>query len=129
MKHVHHHIHHSSTIDRPAPDEAPRWAIELDRKLSLVLTRLESSMIDTSKILAEVAREKTESASLRTLVSGMAASMTDLSAQLKAAIASGDPAALAQVQADLDKATTDLSTDNDATAAAITANTPAAPPA
>jgi hypothetical protein len=92
-------------------------------------------MIDTSKILAAVAEEKTESASLRALVAAQSKVIVDTAAQLKAALADprmagADTAALVQVQADLDQAAADLSTDNAATKDAIAANaTPAAAPA
>lgn len=83
--------------------------------------------IDTSKILAEVTRERTELAGWKTLLAGLVATNKQLSIDLAAAIASGDPVALAKVQADLDQATADLSSDNDDAAAAIAANTPPAP--
>lgn len=79
-------------------------------------------MIDTSKLLAEVARERTDVSSLRALADAQNKAMGDLSKQLADAIAANDPAAIAQVQADLDKATTDLATDNAATEAALAAN-------
>ena len=85
-------------------------------------------MIDTTKLLAEVARERTDSASLRALVTANSTAIADLSAQLAAAIAAGDPAVLAQVQADLDKVASDLSLDNDAAEAAIAANVPPTTP-
>lgn len=88
----------------------------------------ETIMIDTTKILAAVARERTENASLRALLDAKDKIITDSAAALKAAIdAGGDPVALAKIQADLDQAATDLDTDSDATEAAINANTP--PPA
>ncbi len=84
-------------------------------------------MIDTSKILAAVAAERTELASWETLAAQLTKVIADQATALAAAIAASDPAAIAKVQADLDQAATDLSTDNAAAAAAITANTPAAP--
>jgi peptide deformylase len=96
----------------------------LSQKLDLVLTNQEKIMIDTSAVLAAVAQERTELASWKTLVEGMSATMKDLAAQLAAAIAANDPVALAAVQADLDKAASDLNADNADAAAAIAANTP-----
>lgn len=81
-------------------------------------------MIDTSKILAAVAEEKTETASLRALVAAQNKVIADTAAQLKAA--GVDAAALAHVQADLDQAANDLSTDNAATKDALAANAPPA---
>lgn len=84
-------------------------------------------MIDTSKILAAVAAERTELASWKTLSDQLTKVIADQATALASAIANSDPAAIAKVQADLDQAATDLSTDNAAAAAAITANTPPAP--
>lgn len=100
----------------------------IERMLKRLEPKVEKIMIDTSKALAAVALERTESASLRALVAQQTAAVKDLSAQLTAAIAANDPVALAQVQTDLDKIAADLSTDNTATQAAIDANTPAATP-
>src|SRR5882672_2401186 len=119
--HPHHHNHQTPW------DSAPPWAIEIGLMVSQVLEKLENIMIDTSKIIAAVAAEKTKVDSLITLANGQSATMKDLSAQLAAAIAAGDPAALAQVQADLDKASSDLDTETAAVTAAIDANTPPGP--
>lgn len=83
-------------------------------------------MVDTSKIIAAVAAEKSKVDSLIALANGQSASMKDLAAQLAAAIAANDPIALAQVQTDLDKAADDLGTETAAVSAAIDANTPPA---
>jgi len=90
-------------------------------------------MIDTSKIIAAVAAERGKVDSLIALANSQSASMKDLAAQLAAAIAANDPAAIAQVQADLDKAATDLDSESAAVQAALDANgnpapAPAAPP-
>lgn len=111
-----HHFHHSCD----GTTERLRGILTM---LGNILENQETLMIDTSKILAAVAAERTESASLRALVNSQSEAMKDLGAQLQAAIAANDPAALAKVQADLDQAATDLSADNDATAQAIAANT------
>src|SRR5258708_3851777 len=108
-------------------DQAPPWAIELGLMVSRLLGNTESIMIDTSKIIAAVAAERTKVDSLIALANGQSVTMKDLSAQLAAAIATGDPAALAQVQADLDKASSDLDTETAAVTAAIAANTPPGP--
>ena len=101
-------------------DIPPDWA-------KTIIFKLDKIMIDTSKILAAVAQENTELKSWEALVDGLTATMKDLSTQLAAAIVANDPAALAQVQADLDKAAADLSADNQEATAAITANTPTTP--
>jgi hypothetical protein len=109
-------------------NEAPPWATEFRKLLGLAISKQEKIMIDTSKILAEVARERTELASWKALSAGKDKVIADTAAALKVATdalaASGaDTAALAQVQADLDAAATDLKNDNDEAEAAIKAGT------
>lgn len=94
--------------------------------LKIIIANQEKIMIDTSKILAAVAAERTELASWKALADQLTKVIADQAAALAAAIANSDPAAVAKVQADLDQAATDLSTDNADAAAAITANTPKA---
>lgn len=106
--------------------DAVRRHTETVGLLKSIIANQEKIMIDTSKILAAVAAERTELASWEALAAAQTKVISDQAAALKTAIAASDPAALAQVQADLDKAATDLSSDNAAAAAAITANTPAA---
>ena len=115
-------FHHFS----PDSEVLARLDLILD-KLEPITENTENIMIDTSRIIAAVAAEKTKVDSLITLANGQSATMKDLSAQLAAAIAANDPAALAQVQADLDKASSDLDTETAAVTAAIDANTPPGP--
>lgn len=90
---------------------------------ALVLQRkIDDAMIDTSKLLAAVAKQTTDVASLRALADAQNQAMATLSQQLAAAIAANDPAAIAQVQADLDKAVADLSTSDDGVVASLAAN-------
>lgn len=122
---MHFHIHHYVGLTV----EVLNRLDETDRALGLVLQNQESLMIDTSRILAEVARARTELGSWQALATALTKTIADQAAALKSAIAANDPAAMAQVQADLDTAATGLSADNDAAAAALVANTPAATPA
>lgn len=93
-----------------------------------VLKRMtETIMVDTGKLLAEVARERGELASWKALSAAKDKMLADTSAALKEATdkiaATGaDTAALEKVQADLDKAADDLRNDNDEAEAAIKAN-------
>lgn len=112
---THKHIHHFDPASAKAFGE--------------IQQKLETLMIDTSKLLAAVAREKTDNDSLRALVTANTQALSLISTQLADAIAkldaSGtDTAALAAVQADLDKAATDLSLDSDKTEAALAASVP-----
>ena len=106
---IHHHVHHEDD--------------------SRVLQLLEKIMINTVAILKAVADERTELKSWEALAAAQATAMTKLAADLATAIANSDPVAIAQVQADLDKAATDLSADNAEAQTAIAANTPAVVPA
>ena len=69
-------------------------------------------MIDTQSILKAVGEERTVLAGWKRLLSELVKTVSDLSQKLADAIAANDPVAMAQVQADLDKAATDLSGDN-----------------
>lgn len=114
-----HHFHH--------PDQATAERLErIECMLGQVLRNQENEMIDTSKMLAAVAAERTELASWKTLAAAQTQALKDAAAALAAANAANDPTAQAQVQADLDKAASDLSADNADAAAAILANTPPA---
>ncbi len=113
-------------------DEATAPEIELGIGVALILSKLETLMIDTSRILAEVARERTELAGWKTLSAGKDKLIADALAQLKTATdalaaAGADTAALAKVQADLDQGAADLKNDNDEAETAIHANV--SPPA
>ncbi len=114
------HYHHPDT-------ETAERLRRIEQTLGHHTQALELIMIDTSKILASVTAARTKIDSLIALANGQSATMKDLSAQLAAAIAANDPAAMAQVQADLDKAATDLDTETAAVQGAIDANTPPTP--
>lgn len=91
------------------------WCPQLDRierKLDLVLAKETKEMATIADIQAAVTAEKTVEDSVVTL-------LQTLSADLKAALAANDPAAL---QAVVDS----INTNAAALAAAVTANTPAA---
>lgn len=101
-------------------------------QFDLINQRIHKMAIDTSRILAEVARERTELAGWKTLSAGKDKLIADALAALKVATdalaASGaDTAALAKVQADLDQGAADLKNDNDEAETAIAANV--SPPA
>jgi hypothetical protein len=100
---IHHHIHHEDD--------------------SRVLQFLENIMINTTAILKAVADERTVLKSWEAKDAEWTKLTTKLASDLASAIANSDPVAIAQVQADLDKASTDLSDDNAEANAAITANT------
>lgn len=125
---THRHVHHFDHAAAEALGEVRTSLGSIDNKLRTI-------MLDTSKLLAAVAREKTDNDSLRALVEANTKAITQLSADLATAIANNDPVAMQKVQDDLDKAATDLSVDSDKTEAALAANvsppstTTPAPPA
>lgn len=120
---THHHVHNH--LEHDPHTEARLRAME--QSLGLIHRNQETIMIDTSRILAEVARERTELASWKAMSAAKDKVISDQAQALKDAIAANDPAAIAAVQADLDAAATKLSADNDEAEAAIKANTPATP--
>jgi Skp family chaperone for outer membrane proteins len=101
-----------------------------DRTLSAMTRQLENLMINTQRILASVAKQKTETDSLRALVASVKTQLTTTKEELRAAIAAMDPAALAQAQKDIDDAAALLDTDDQQVADALAENVdPSAPPA
>lgn len=128
FRHQHDHYHH-----HPDLTEVKARMEQLRGLIVTIIHNQETTMIDTSKILAEVAREHTVNGSLRALVTGLNQTVKDSAAQLKDAIdklaAQGaDIAAATLVQADLDAAATTLSLDNAETEAKIAENTPPVTP-
>lgn len=121
LKVEHHHFHH---LDRPMAEALNKVTLQLASIAKMVST----NMIDTSKLLAAVAREKTDNDSLRALVVANTTAMATLSKQLADAIAANDPVAMQQVQTDLDKASSDLALDSDKTEAALAASVPPTQP-
>ena len=111
----HHHYHH---LDRPLAEAL----VQIHSLLGALQSSVNQMQIDTSKLLAEVARQKTDNDSLRALVQAQTTAMAQISQKLADAIEAEDPVALQAVQTDLDKATTDLSLDSDKTEAALNAN-------
>src|SRR5450759_1654040 len=87
-------------------DEAPAWAIELREMMALVLKterRMEHTMaLDFTKMNDAVTKQTTVDNSVLQFSIDMSAKITDLSAQLAAAIAANDPVAQAAVQTQLD---------------------------
>ena len=95
--------------------------------------KIMSTLADVQALIAtltaDVAADATVEQSAITLLNGLTKSIGDLSAQLAAAIASGDPVALQAAADALAAQNTALASNTAALAAAVTANTPAAPPA
>jgi hypothetical protein len=102
---IHHHVSWSN--------EPPPWAVELHHQGALILNRLETIMSILDDLTAQVAANRTISQSALTLINGIADRIT---------AAGADPKALSDL-------TASLKSDDDALAAAITANTPATPAA
>ncbi len=83
-------------------------------------------MATLDDLVTDVAAETTLAGSIKTLVQGVAAKLTDLSAQLAAAIAANDPAKIQQVHDALTAANASLQASADALTAAVPANVPGA---
>lgn len=113
-------------INHPASDNAghQRRVMYL---LQLILARQDKIMLDTSKALAAVRQENTDNASLRALLATIVTELQTTNAALAAAIAAGDPAAIAAAQTDLDTIATLANTDDAQTQAALAANVQPAP--
>lgn len=113
---------HEHTYDRSYDDsDLSEVKAGIKELRGLIHQKMELLMIDTSRILAEVARERTELASWKALSAAKDKVIADQAEALRKAIADSDPVAMAQVQADLDKAAGDLKNDNDEAEAAVAA--------
>ena len=100
----------------------------IEELLERLLKGQNEMAIDTKALLKSVADERTILKSWEALAKAQNDTMAKLAQDLADAIAASDPAAIAQVQADLDKAATDLDADNVEAAAAIAAGAPAPKP-
>lgn len=120
------HIHRR---DRPW-DEAPPWAIELCEMMRLVINITETYTMATQATLARmqasVQANTDATKAAADALTHYAQTNADLTAQLKEAIANDDDAAISAAADALDKNNADLLAGVPATAAAVTANTPAA---
>ncbi|SRR6266852_405569 len=95
----------------------------IQRQLDLVLKverRMESGMVlDFTNMIAAAAAQSTVTNSVLQTLKDLGAKVTDLSAQLAAAIAANDPVAIAAAQAQLDALAAGIQTNDTALAAAI----------
>lgn len=111
----------------PSADDHAGHQRRTEKLLGHIIHNQEIIMLNTKTILAEVDREKADSALLRALLAQTLATLNDVRTQLADAIAARDPAALAAAQEQLDQAASTLSIDNSAAEAALAAAAPAAP--
>jgi len=123
--HHHHHHHHSVEARCEVMRRLDAWRDET----GLTLDRTELIMINTSKLLESARKESTENASLRALMTSVRGELATRTAELAAAIAANDPAAIAAAQKDIDDAAALLDADDAETEAALAANVPPAPSA
>jgi len=110
-------------------EESPPWAESLSDQAGLTLDKLETIMLDTSKLLESARKQSTENASLRALLASVKAQLATSTADLAAAIAANDPVATAAAQKDIDDTAALLDADDADTAAALAENVQPAPTA
>ncbi len=113
-------------------DEAPAWALELREMMALILKterRMENTMaLDFTKMNTAITAQTTIDNSVLQYSIDMSAKVSDLSTQLKAAIAANDPVAQAAVQTQLDGLAQGILDNNAKVATAIQApGTPGTP--
>jgi hypothetical protein len=135
MKHVHHHIHHRLYTDgRERPDadcpsqgEAPRWAIDLSDKLSLLITKVDGIMNELDDLKTNMATLTANVAAIIGDIGTMKSQAADLTAKLAAAVSAGaagtgiDPAAVEQAAQDAKALSDGLAAAHASLAAAPTA--------
>lgn len=88
---------------------------------------MDKMSLDFTKLVADVAAEKTVIEGAVSLLIALTTSLNDVKRQLADAIASSDPAALAAAQAQIDALAMDVEVHTGNLANAIQANTPASP--
>lgn len=121
----HHYIH----LD---PDSAGLLR-EMNRKLDLIINldqRMETEMaLDFSKMVAAATKQQGVTNSVLQFTQDSAKALSDISAQLAAAIAANDPAAMTAAQTQIDALAQGFDDNDDKIAAAIAApGTPGTPP-
>lgn len=116
----------------PSESEILSRLESIEHKLDLlykVERRMESGMVlDFTNMIAAAADQSTVTNSVLQTLKDLGAKVTDLSAQLAAAIAANDPAAIAAAQAQLEALATGIQTNDAALAAAIATPGPAPAP-
>lgn len=98
------------------------------QKLQTMSGTLADIQASNATLLAAVAAEDTVIDSAVVLINGFATTLSDIQAQLAAAIAASDPAAIQAVADSLGATAADVTAKSAALAAAVSANTPAPPP-
>jgi hypothetical protein len=99
----------------------------IETKLNTLLAQETKMALNIAALQAAVAQQTTVEQSVITLIQQMGAEIASLNQRLSAALAANDPVAAAAAQAALDQAVTTLNANSALLAAAVTANTPAAP--
>jgi hypothetical protein len=94
-----------------------------------IMATLADIKAEIATLTADVTAETTAEQSAITLLGGLSAQITNLSAQLATALANDDPAGLQAASDALTALGTNVTTNTAALAQAVTANTPPAPPA
>ncbi len=95
----------------------------IESKLNALTGTEGGILVNTQNLVDQVAKNGTVVGSALVLIQGMAGNLTTLSQQLKDAIASGDPVALAAAQKAIDDSAAALSQSDSDLAAAVAANT------
>jgi hypothetical protein len=103
-----------------------RLVAALNRITDALRTEERRIMATLDDLVADVAAQTTLAGSIQSLVAGVSAKLTDLAAQLAAAIAAGNPAQIQAVHDAITAVNASLQASSDALAAAVPANTPVA---
>lgn len=111
-------VHHTHSPDAATVEHQRR----VEGSLRALRQNQEALLIDTSKLLESARRQTTDNASLRELIASVKDQLTKTKDELAAAIAAGDPAAIAAAQKDIDDTVAKLDADDAETAAALGAN-------
>jgi hypothetical protein len=120
-------IHFHFTLDADATKSFFETIFLNNQKLDLIMATLADIQKQNNDLIAAVAAEDTAVDSAIVLIQGNTKALTDLKAQLDAAIKANDPTALQAVSDSMGNTITDVTAKTKALADAVVAGTPAAP--
>ena len=117
---IHIHVHNH-------PDEETKKSLQLIiNKIDKIMPTLADIQAQNTALIAAVAEEDSVIDSAVTLISGFGTTLSDIKAQLAAAVAANDPTAIQGVVDSLTSTIADVTAKKQALADAVAANTPAA---
>lgn len=104
-----------------------QYTVAIFNSLNSLNRKIDIMALNTTRLITDVAAQKTVIESGVKLLTDVATSLRDVQIKLADALAANDPAAIEAAQVELDAIATDVEGNTSALATAIAANTVAAP--